>query len=140
MTAFNIVRFRVKPDREDEFVAAHRSASPKFSGSRRVALIKTGEFTYCIIGEWTSTKKLAAARPKMIAVLDTFRDCLEDLGNGLGVTDPVSGEVIFEPKRAQKPKGKKAVKAKKGSKKNKKTKKTEKKSARKAGARKKTSR
>jgi hypothetical protein len=29
-------------------------------------------------------------------LLDTFRDTLEDLGGGLGVTDPVSGEVIIE--------------------------------------------
>jgi hypothetical protein len=32
----------------------------------------------------------------MIATLDTFRDLLEDLGGGLGVTDPVSGEVVLE--------------------------------------------
>jgi hypothetical protein len=36
------------------------------------------------------------ARPKMIAILDTFRDDLEDLGAGLGVTDPVSGEVVVK--------------------------------------------
>jgi hypothetical protein len=39
---------------------------------------------------------MAAARPAMIATLDTFRDRLEDLGQGLGVTDPVSGEVVVE--------------------------------------------
>jgi hypothetical protein len=39
---------------------------------------------------------LAAARPAMIATLDGFRDKLEDLGGGLGVTDPVSGEVIVD--------------------------------------------
>jgi len=39
---------------------------------------------------------MAAARPNMIATLDTFRDTLEDLGGGLGVTDPVSGEVVLE--------------------------------------------
>jgi hypothetical protein len=39
---------------------------------------------------------LAAARPTMIGILDSFRDKLEDLGNGLGVTDPVSGEVVLE--------------------------------------------
>ena len=38
---------------------------------------------------------LAAARPHMIATLDTFRDTLEDLGGGLGVTDPVSGPVVL---------------------------------------------
>ena len=32
----------------------------------------------------------------MIANLDRGRDLLEDLGGGLGVTDPVSGEVIDE--------------------------------------------
>jgi len=39
---------------------------------------------------------MAAARPQMIAILDTIRDMLEDLGGGLGVTDPVSGEVVVE--------------------------------------------
>ena len=42
------------------------------------------------------TESLVAARPRMIALLDTFRDTLEDLGGGLGVTDPVSGETIVE--------------------------------------------
>ena len=44
-------------------------------------------------------QNLIAARPKMIARLDTFRGILEDLGGGLGVTDPVSGELVFERKR-----------------------------------------
>ena len=39
---------------------------------------------------------LAAARPAMIATLDEFRDKLEDLGGGLGVTDPVSGEAVID--------------------------------------------
>jgi hypothetical protein len=97
MTAFNVVRFRVKPGRESEFVDAHRKA-PRFdfSGSKRFALIKTGDRTYCVIGEWDSYESLVAARPRMIAMLDTFRDTLEDLGGALGVTDPVSGEVIVE--------------------------------------------
>jgi hypothetical protein len=34
----------------------------------------------------------------MIANLDSFRDALEDLGGGLGVTDPVSGEVVVDIK------------------------------------------
>jgi hypothetical protein len=34
----------------------------------------------------------------MIATLDTFRDTLEDLGGGLGLTDPVSGAVVLELK------------------------------------------
>jgi hypothetical protein len=32
----------------------------------------------------------------MIALLDKTRSMLEDLGGGLGVTDPVSGETVVE--------------------------------------------
>jgi len=38
---------------------------------------------------------MAAARPRMIATLDGFRDMLEDQGGELGVTDPVSGPVVL---------------------------------------------
>jgi hypothetical protein len=41
---------------------------------------------------------LAKARPNMIATLDSFRHTLEDLGGGLGVTDPISGPVVLELK------------------------------------------
>ena len=96
MTAFNVVRFRTKQGREAEFVEAHRKARRDFAGFKRVTLIKTGDRSYCLIGEWDSMQSLVAARPKMIATLDTFREMLEDLGQGLGVTDPVSGEVVVE--------------------------------------------
>jgi len=112
MTAFNIVRFRVKPGHQDHFIEAHRAARPHFKGFRGGALVKTGEQTFCIIGEWASFKKLADARPQMISLLDTFRDDLEDLGSGLGVTDPVSGEVVATL-RAPKAPSKKKAKAKK---------------------------
>lgn len=96
MTALNIVRFRVKPGRAEHFVAAHSQAKPRFKGFRGGALVRTGEHTFCIVGEWTNFKSLAAARPQMIALLDSFRDDLEDLGDGLGVTDPVSGDVVLK--------------------------------------------
>ena len=35
----------------------------------------------------------------MIALLNRFRDTLEDLGGGLGVTDPVSGDVVVDMRR-----------------------------------------
>ena len=97
-TAFNIVRFRVRPGREEAFVEAHRKADPTFKGFRRGSLVKTGERSYCMVGEWESFDHLAAARPQMIALLDTFRADLEDLGRGLGVTDPVSGDVVQDLK------------------------------------------
>jgi hypothetical protein len=96
MTAFNVVRFQVKPGRESEFIAAHRRAHPDFAGFMRFVLIKTGDRTYCAIGEWESHQSIIAARLSMVVMLDTFRDTLEDLGAWLGVTDPVSGEVVVE--------------------------------------------
>ncbi len=98
MTAFNVVRFRVKPGREQQFLDAHRAANASFAGCRRAALVKTGERAYCLVGEWDSYDDIAAARPQMIGVLDSFRDTLEDLGGGLGVTDPVSGESVLDLK------------------------------------------
>jgi hypothetical protein len=98
MTAFNVVRFRVKPGREQDFLNAHRGAGADWKGLKKVNMIKTGERSYCIIAEWTDMADLAAARPSMIATLDTFRDTLEDLGGALGVTDPVSGAVVLELK------------------------------------------
>jgi quinol monooxygenase YgiN len=95
MTAFNVVRFRVKPGREQEFLDAHRNVRNEWSGLKNVNLIKTGDRAYCIIAEWADMADLAAKRPNMIATLDTFRDTLEDLGGGLGVTDPVSGPVVL---------------------------------------------
>ena len=98
MRAFNIVRFRVKPGREEAFIEAHRRANPDFKGFIRGALVKTGERAYCVVAEWDSFESIAAARPRMIGLLDTFRADLEDLGHGLGVTDPVSGEVVLDLK------------------------------------------
>ena len=47
----------------------------------------------CIAGRagrhWESEPGRAAA------TLDSFRDTLEDQGNGLGLTDPVSGNVVM---------------------------------------------
>ena len=98
MTAFNAVRFRVKPGRDQEFLDAHKKVAGDWPGLRRVNMIKTGERSYCVIAEWADMDSLARARHYMIATLDTFRDTLEDLGGGLGVTDPVSGPVVLELK------------------------------------------
>ena len=95
MTAFNGVRFRVKPGREQEFLDVHKEAQANWPGLLHANMIKTGERTLCIIAEWSDMDALANARPQMIATLDSFRDTLEDLGGGLGVTDPVAGPVVL---------------------------------------------
>lgn len=96
MNAFNVVRFRVKPGHEQAFVQAHRDARLGAPGFVRGALVDTGNRSYCFVGEWSSFDAIVAARPAMIALLDTFRQHLEDLGNGLGLTDPVSGTGVVE--------------------------------------------
>ena len=89
MTAFNAVRFRVKPDRDQEFLDAHKGIAGSWPGLRHVSIIKAGDRSYCIIAEWTDMDALTKARPNMIATLNSFRDTLEDLGGGLGLTGAV---------------------------------------------------
>jgi quinol monooxygenase YgiN len=96
MTAYNVVRFKVKPGQEQNFIKAHRDAKRDFKGFQGGSLVKTGDRTYCFIGHWKSMDAIAGARPRMTALLDSFRATLEDLGGGLGVTDPVSGDVVVD--------------------------------------------
>lgn len=97
MTAYNIVRFRVKPGMDQKFIDSQRAAAqarlPGFLGG---GVVKTGERTYWFIGRWESFERIVAARPQMIGILDGAREFLEDLGGGLGVTDPASGETVVE--------------------------------------------
>lgn len=96
MTAFNVVRFRVKPGQEAAFVDTHRTMESHLPGLRQFSLVQTGERSFCVIGEWDDMSALVNARAAMIGNLDRLRPLLEDLGNGLGVTDPVSGEAVLQ--------------------------------------------
>lgn len=98
MTAFNAVRFRVKPGRDQEFLDAHKTVGTTWQGLLQANIIKTGDRSYCIIAEWQDMDACIKARPNMITTLNSFRDALEDLGGGLGVTDPVAGPVILSLK------------------------------------------
>ena len=95
MTAFNAVRFRVKPGRDQDFLDAHKNVHRDWPGLKHASIIKTGDHTYCIIAEWIDVDAFAQARPNLISTLNSFRDTLEDLGDGLGVTNPVSGPVVM---------------------------------------------
>ena len=99
MTAYNCVRFRVRPGQEERFEHLFRSALRDFEGLRKMALSKAADGSHFSIAEWESLEAIAAARPMMKANLDTFRDTLLELGQDLGVTDPISGEAIFEMAR-----------------------------------------
>jgi len=97
MPAFNIVRFRVKPGQADNFIEAHRKLrQPLFRGFGGGWLVRTGDDSFCLIGQWRTFQSIVNARPEMIRTLDQMRAMLEDLGGDLGVTDPVSGSAVVK--------------------------------------------
>jgi hypothetical protein len=73
MTAFNAVRFRVKPGRDQEFLDAHKNIEATWPGLMHANIIKTGDRSYCIIAEWKDMDACIKARPNMITTLDSFR-------------------------------------------------------------------
>ncbi|WP_181707319.1 antibiotic biosynthesis monooxygenase [Chthonobacter rhizosphaerae] len=96
MDVSNVVRMRVKPGFEMQFLDTQAQArSQDWSGLRGAYIVRTGERDFCFVGEWDSMEAMAANRPAMIAELDKVRHMLEDRGGGLGVTDPVSGEIVL---------------------------------------------
>jgi len=99
MTAMNVVHMRVKPGKEAEYVRIHQEIGAlSMSGARNFWLIRSGERSFIVVGEWDSMEALAAARPAMIGNLDRLRPILEDLGGGRGLTEPWSGEVALHLK------------------------------------------
>jgi hypothetical protein len=48
------------------------------------------------VGIWNSEDDLIKARPLMIEFLDSIRHMMEEISPELGITDPVSGPVVFE--------------------------------------------
>lgn len=95
MTVMSTVRFQVKPGREQEFLDAHKTVARDWTGLIRANIIKSGDRRYCLVAEWPDMDALVKARPAMIATLNSFRDTLEDLGGGLGVTDAAAGPVVL---------------------------------------------
>ena len=94
LTAFNVVRFRVKPEHDQQFLDAHKSIAEAWPDLVHANIIKTGDHSYCLVAEWQDMEACIKARPNMIDTLNSFRDTLEDLGGSLGVTDAVAGPVV----------------------------------------------
>ena len=91
----NVVRFRVKSGKQQEFESMFSKAET-WDGQLLHILAKTGEQTNVGYGLWKNKEKMADARPQMIGLLYSTRHLLEELSPELGVTDPVSGTVVFE--------------------------------------------
>ena len=91
----NVVRFRVRSGKEQEFESIFNKAET-WDGQLLHILARTGDQSYVGYGLWESEEKMTKARPQMIELLDSARHLLEELSPELGVTDPVSGKVVFE--------------------------------------------
>lgn len=91
----NVVRWKAKKGEFDNLIASFKNQID-YEGLLQHFVIKTGENTGCAVGIWESENHISNARPKMIEFLDSIRDQLELLSNDLGITDPVSGPVIYE--------------------------------------------
>jgi hypothetical protein len=73
MLAFNAVRFRVKPGRDQQFLDAHKNIAEEWPGLMHANIIKTGDHSYCLIAEWQDMDACIKARPNMIATLSSFQ-------------------------------------------------------------------
>ena len=94
MKFMNVVKFRVKKEELETFKElAYKEKS--FDGMIHEYYVQTSAQDFVAVGLWESEDKLGAARPEMIAFLDKMRPLLEELSPELGVTDPVSGPIMF---------------------------------------------
>ena len=91
----NVVRFRVKSGKQAEFVSLFSKAYT-WDGQLLHMWARTGEKSYVGYGLWENEEQMKNAMPQMISLLDSARHLLEELSPELGVTDPVSGTVVFE--------------------------------------------
>ena len=91
----NVVRFKVQSGKQPEFESLFSKAD-NWDGQLIHILARTGEQSYVGYGLWQSEEHMQNAMPQMISLLDSARHLLEELSPELGVTDPVSGSVVFE--------------------------------------------
>ena len=88
----NVVRFKLKSDGVDKYFEVIEKTY--FEGMTQRYIAKTGNYDYCFVGIWKSAEAFAAQRPAMISHLNEFRGFMEELSPELGVTDPVSGNIV----------------------------------------------
>jgi len=96
MSGYNVVRFTVKEGMDDKFLSINKGLHIDAEGFRNGHMIKTSDHNYCFIAEWDSASDSINAEDSMVAMLDSFRDTLEDQGEGKGVTDFVVGDEVIE--------------------------------------------
>lgn len=98
MTAFNILRYRVRSGQNGAFEAAFRETGFSAAGLMRGSLVKTASIGYSLVGEWESLAAINAARPVVAAAIERQRPFLDDMGGGLGATYEDAGDVVYQRK------------------------------------------
>jgi hypothetical protein len=62
--------------------------------SHQIIDIGDGRFQTTVV--WENEGALVAARPDLVRFLDNYRHLLDEISSDLGVTDPISGQIIEE--------------------------------------------
>ena len=88
----NVVRFKLKPNCVNKYFEIINKIN--FEGMTQRYIAKTGNYDYCFVGIWKSEDAIAAQRSAMINHLNEVRGFMEELSPELGVTDPVSGNIV----------------------------------------------
>ena len=88
----NVFRCKLKQDYVDKYFKVINKTD--IEGMRLRYIAKTGDYDLCFVGIWESAEATAAKRSKIIPHLEDVREFMEELSPELGVTDPVSGNII----------------------------------------------
>ena len=91
------VRFIAKQGKSEQLLLRLKAFELP-TGALSHVVVKTGPQSFLTFLSWREEADLVAARPAMIAFLDTVRDLLDVISPTLGVTDPASGPVLFHVK------------------------------------------
>ena len=59
-------------------------------------VVDCGDGKFPTTVQWQSQDALIKARPALISFLDSVRPLLEEISPELGITNPISGELILE--------------------------------------------
>ena len=91
------VHFKVNEDNRDAFIAALKTLNPKdYNGAISHQVIDAGNGRFASSIEWENQNALVSVRPDLIKFFDSARPLLEEISPELGLTDPISGEIIIE--------------------------------------------
>ena len=89
------VRFKVKDGHKDAFTAALLGFDvAEYAGALSHEIIDMGDRRFQTTVVWESEDALVAARSDLISFLDKCRHFLDEISPELGLTDPVSGQIV----------------------------------------------